>query len=140
MVLSQDGDDAHPYWYAKIIGIFHALVRHPDHPEPVSMAFLWVRWYGRDMKHPSGWKVKHLPRVGFVDSDDTLPLGFLDPTYIIRGCHLIPGFSYGRTDDLLPPSIVRLPADNDEDWICYYVNMYVSEFFCNLRKYSPQNT
>lgn len=129
MVLSQDDNDTHPYWYAKIIGIFHALVRHPDHPEPISMAFLWVRWYGRDIKHSSGWKAKRLPRIGFVNSDDTLPFGFLDPIYVVRGCHLIPGFNHGHTNDLLPPSIVRLPSDNDEDWLYFYVKMYVQTSF-----------
>lgn len=118
-----NAEDAHPYWYAKIIGIFHALVRHPNHPEHVSMDFLWVRWYGRDRKHPSGWKAKHLPRIGFINSgsDDTMPFGFLDPTDVIRGCHLIPAFHHGRPDELFPPSIARYK----EDWDYYYVNMYV---------------
>jgi hypothetical protein len=126
MILShEDDDDTHPYWYAKIIEIFHAFVRHPDHPEPISMNFLWVRWYGRNIKHRSGWKAKHLPLVGFIGGDATLPFGFLDPIDVIRGCHLIPAFHHGRTDELLPPSVARLPADNDEEWLYYYVNMYV---------------
>jgi hypothetical protein len=130
MVLShEDDDDAHPYWYARIIGIFHALVQHPDHLEPVSMDFLWVRWYGRHIEHRSGWKAKHLPRIGFIDSDGDLPFGFLDPIDVIRGCHLIPAFHYGRTEELLAPSIARLPAENDEDWLFYYVNMYVLSSF-----------
>ncbi|KAF8802003.1 hypothetical protein BYT27DRAFT_7226594 [Phlegmacium glaucopus] len=124
MVLSHEDDDSHPYWYAKIIGIFHAIVQHPSKPDPVSMDFLWVRWYGRNMTHKSGWRSKHLPRIGFVDSDDALPFGFLDPLHVVRGCHLIPAFHHGRTEDLLPPSIARLEIENDEDWLYYYVNIY----------------
>lgn len=131
MVLSHEDDDTHPYWYAKIIGIFHAIVQHPSKPDPVPMDFLWVRWYGRNILHPSGWKSKHwhLPRIGFVDSDE-LPFGFLDPLHVIRGCHLIPAFHHGHTDDLLPPSIARLETENDEDWLYFYVNMFViSSYF-----------
>lgn len=135
MVLShEDDDDAHPYWYAKIIRIFHAMVQHADQLEPVPMNFLWVRWYGRNMNHHSGWKAKHLPRIGFVDSNDPLPFGFLDPIDVIRGCHLIPAFHHGLTEEFLPPSIARLPTDMDEDWYYYYVNMYVPVFFRKSEK------
>ena len=78
IILSHEDDDTHPYWYAKIIGIFHAVVQHPSKPDPTSMDLLWVRWYGRNILHHSGWKSKHLPRIGFVDSDNELPFGFLD--------------------------------------------------------------
>ncbi|KAF9470573.1 hypothetical protein BDN70DRAFT_821197, partial [Pholiota conissans] len=126
MVLSHEDDpDAHPYWYARIIGIFHAVVRHPDHQDPVSMDFLWVRWYGKDPEHQSGWRAKHLPRISFVEEDAYMPFGFLDPADIIRGCHLIPAFSYGRTNQLLHPSIARPLADNNEDWVNFYVNIFV---------------
>ena len=64
MVLSHEDQGtgqtrAHPYWYARIIGIFHAMVqhtgRHSQSSEPQHMSFLWVRWYGRDLKHRAGW-------------------------------------------------------------------------------------
>lgn len=45
--------------------------------------------------------------------------GFVDPAHIIRGCHLIPAFSHGRTDEYLPPSIVR---DPEGDWRVFYAN------------------
>ena len=125
MVLAHEDDAeiSHPYWYARIIGIFHAFVNHHSSPEPVHMDFLWVRWYGRDVGHRAGWNIKHLHRVGFVDGNDPLAFGFLDPSLIIRGCHLIPAFAHGRTKDLLPPSLARLNAENDTDSTFYYVNM-----------------
>jgi hypothetical protein len=39
--------------------------------------------------------------VGFVDSDDPLAFGFLDPQYVIRGVHLLPAFAHGHTGSLL---------------------------------------
>ena len=45
-------DDAqHPFWYARVIGFYHANVfferkSHECRPEPVD--FLFVRWLGRD--------------------------------------------------------------------------------------------
>ena len=125
MVLAHEDDPqiSHPYWYARIIGIFHAFVNHRSSPEPVHMDFLWVRWYGRDVGHRTGWNTKQLHRVGFVDGNDPQAFGFLDPSLIIRGCHLIPAFDHGRTKDLLPPSLARLNTENDMDSVFYYVNM-----------------
>jgi hypothetical protein len=41
MVLSQeDNMNAHPYWYARIIGIYHTLVRHESSPDPILIEFL----------------------------------------------------------------------------------------------------
>jgi hypothetical protein len=131
MVLSHEDDECvHPYWYARIIGVFHAriqftgLVSHPTiEPEVRNMNFLWVRWFGRDLTHKSGWKAKRLHRVGFVDAQDPGAFGFLDPTHIIRAVHIIPAFAWGRTADLLPPSITRSPLEKDKDWIYYYISM-----------------
>ena len=131
MVLAPDSED-HPYWYARIIGIFHAIVSHPDLPEPTQMDLLWVRWYGLDpdLRYRFGWKARRLPRIGFVeDTDDpngSPPFGFIDPASIIRGVHLIPAFKDHRTSDLLDTSaLARLPEEGDYDWNFFYVNMYV---------------
>jgi len=55
MVLSHENQDTaepHPYWYGRIVGIFHAQVRHigprSSSTEIRRMDFLWVRWFGRD--------------------------------------------------------------------------------------------
>lgn len=132
MVLScedeEDMDKQHPYWYARVIGIFHANVQHRDArvgpasrcSEPQKMEFLWVRWFGRDLHHRAGWKAKRLHRIGFDEQDQ---FGFLDPNDVIRGVHLIPAFAHGRTSDKLAPSMARHPSENDEDWAYYYVNM-----------------
>ena len=60
IVLAHEGPESHPYWYARIIGIYHVLVIHPSSVDPIHMNFLWVQWYGSDSnpRYKSGWKVK----------------------------------------------------------------------------------
>ena len=133
MVLSNEDencDEPHPYWYARIIGIYHVDVIHNLRGgtrslagEPVRIDLLWVRWFGRHLDHRAGWAARRLHRVGFVELDEETPaFGFLHPSQVVRGAHLIPAFHHGRTADLLPPSIARPESNNDEDWRFYYVN------------------
>jgi len=131
MVLSHEDEDGdpHPYWYARILGVFHAQVRHIG-PRSKSTAvhrmdFLWVRWFGRDLDYKAGWKAKRLHRLGFIDSEDPGAFGFLDPNEVIRGVHLIPVFAYGRISSILPPSIARQPRESNQDWVFYYINLCV---------------
>ncbi|ETW82718.1 hypothetical protein HETIRDRAFT_119492 [Heterobasidion irregulare TC 32-1] len=91
MLLSHEDDgDAtppHPYWYARVIGIYHVFVMHPTlSPEPRRLDFLWVRWFGRDMGSPSGWAARPLHRVGFVDSNDPSAFGFVNPQDHLQNC------------------------------------------------------
>ncbi|ETW75354.1 hypothetical protein HETIRDRAFT_430757 [Heterobasidion irregulare TC 32-1] len=129
-VLSQeDGtpdNPMHPYWYARVVGIFHCMVHHHGHSsEPKQLDFLWVRWFGLDTDAPGGWDLKWLHSVAFIPEDNPAAFGFLDPKQIIRGIHLIPAFARGHTSEQLGPSISRQPAENDEDWEGYYINMFV---------------
>lgn len=132
----RDGSDPEAYSYARAIGIFHTYVEHHGSEsatsEPQRMEFLWVRWFGRDTTHKSGFKAKRLPRIGFVPSEEGDPddgaFGFLDPQEIIRAAHLVPAFAHGTTSTLLGPSIARQPRDGDEDWQFYYVNMFAFHF------------
>lgn len=103
-----------------VIGIFHADVIHTDLQSksllPQRMDFLWVRWLGQDysqLRH-SGWKARRLMRVGFQDGSSSGAFGFLDPALVIRAVHLEPAFALGRTDEYLPPSIVRQPSNEDK--------------------------
>ncbi|KAK6974093.1 GLOBIN domain-containing protein [Favolaschia claudopus] len=136
MVFAHEDDDdstAHPYWYARVVGIFHAEVRHvgPKSKNTLKvhrMNFLWVRWFGRDTSHRAGWLAKRLHRVGFLHASnpDLSAFGFLDPAEVVRAAHLIPAFHYGRTSELLGPSIARhFDAENHEDYEYYYVNQIV---------------
>jgi hypothetical protein len=132
MVLSHEDEDCgsdgqHPYWYARVVGIFHADVRHlgpkSQSDDAQHLDFLWVRWFGRDLDHAGGWLAHRLHRVGFLHQDQLGAFGFLDPVVVIRGVHMIPAFAYGPTSSLLGPSIARQPSENDDDWNFYYVGM-----------------
>ena len=119
----------HPYWYAQVLGIYHANVSttHSEAPKHSAqrMEFLWVRWLGIEPGYLSGSKAARLPKVGFVEDTDEDAFGFLDPDLIIRGSHLIPAFNSGRTSILMPyngPTVARSPGEND-DWTNFYVNM-----------------
>jgi hypothetical protein len=128
MVLSQD--DSHPYWYARILQIMYADVSHVGNDVPnrsrQRMEFLWVRWFGIEPSHRWGFKAAQLPRVGFVPDTDPFAFGFLDPSLVIRGCHLIPAFRYGRTPELLktPGSAGRSSDSKDNcDYTAFYVGL-----------------
>jgi hypothetical protein len=134
MVESPDPDT--PFWYARVLGIFHANVwtDHPNLPDQsvCQMDFLWVRWFGTEPDWHSGSHQAKLPKIGFVDASDDFAFTFLDPAHVIRGCHLIPAFDAGRTSLLLPyqNSIAQQPQDANEidDWVNFYVNMQVELF------------
>jgi hypothetical protein len=128
MLLLHD-NEPHPYWYVRVIGIFHVDIIHTG---PLSKSlhrqridFLFVRWFGRDLGHRAGWLAQRLHRVGFLDAEQPGAFGFLDPAIVIRGVHMIPGFAYGTSAELLSParSFARLPLNEVQDWCCYYVGM-----------------
>ena len=87
------------------------------------MEFLFVRWFGLDYEKLGGLKAKKLHQIGFIEGDAAF--GFVDPADVIRAVHLIPHFTQGWTKDMLGPSIARSILDKDEDWVRYYINMYV---------------
>ena len=121
--------DAHPYWYARVVGIFHVDVVHHGpksmSPDKQRINFLWVRWFGRDVSFHAGWNAQRLHRVGFLNANEPGAFGFLNPSVAIRGAHIIPAFAHGQTADLLhpPQSVARLPLNEICDWQYYYVNM-----------------
>ncbi|KAF7976211.1 hypothetical protein HWV62_7218 [Athelia sp. TMB] len=129
MVMSPETDDgAHPYWYARVLGVFHVKILHTGPASECAteqhMEVLWVRWFGVVPGHRHGFKVGQLPKIGFVPETEPAPFGFLDPALVVRGCHLIPAFDDLRTSDLLSatPSAGRPPGDTD-DWKAHQENM-----------------
>ena len=127
----ETGPGAQPYWYARVIGIFHAFVSssHLGVKEKMlrQMDFLWVHWFGMEPgPYCHGFRHACLPKIGFVESSDNYAFTFLDPAQVIRGVHIIPAFSEGRTSALLPvtKSVARiLNPEEEDDWLNFYVNM-----------------
>lgn len=124
-------EDAEPYWYARVLGVYHANVWIENSAihggrNARRMDFLWVRWFGEEPDYRSGLRQAHLPKIGFVESTDEFAFSFIDPANVVRGCHLIPAFSAGRSTALLPHSrsIARCANPEDvDDWLNFYVNM-----------------
>jgi hypothetical protein len=66
MLLAHEDEEstqtAHPYWYARVLGIFHVYaIRAGASLHQERMEFLWVRWFGRDLSYKSGFKSRRLP-------------------------------------------------------------------------------
>jgi hypothetical protein len=125
MVLSDDEEADYPYWHCRVIGIMHINVREPGGEGNFKrLDILWVRWYGLDGEYAWGCSAKRLPRVGFGHSDDPYTFGFLDPADVLRACHMIPSFTLGQTEDLLPlHSLARRLDEEGKDYVRYYVNL-----------------
>ncbi|KAL1657397.1 hypothetical protein GGF50DRAFT_93320, partial [Schizophyllum commune] len=124
---NDDADDPDnpppPFWYARVLKIFHANVSSGDSGTRKSqrMEFFFVRWLGADPDHIYGPSVMRLERVGYVpQGHPSGAFGFLDPAQVVRACHLIPAFHFGRTLALLGPSIFR--DSKEGDWVNFYVN------------------
>jgi hypothetical protein len=139
MVLSQEDDpQAHPYWYARVLGVFHARVLHTG-PRAINRSvqrieFLWVRWFGTQPGYTAGFQQGRLPMIGFVPDSDPEAFGFLDPSLVIRGCHLLPVFVNGRTTHLLNTKhTVGRPLNEVDDWANFYVNVlsFFSSYILN---------
>lgn len=134
MVLSPEtAVSSHPFWYARVLGIFHLDVIHTGsesrNGSVQRMEFLWVRWYGTEPGYRSGFKAARLPKIGFVPDTDEYAFGFLDPSLVLRGCHLVPAFAAGRTNSLLSllpgQTTAARAADEEDDWENFYVIMCV---------------
>jgi hypothetical protein len=100
MVVSPETTEgAHPFWYAHVLGVFHANVLHVGplaHNRSVQrMEFLWVHWFGIVPGYRSGSHAAQLPKIGFVPETDDSVFGFLDPSLVLCGCHLVPAFADG---------------------------------------------
>lgn len=140
---AETGANAHPFWYARVLGVFHAKVLHTDpdaHNRSIQhMEFLWVRWFGLEQNYKCGTRHAQLPKIGFVPAlkpdlaSKEKPIkdhafGFLDPSLVLRGCHLVPAFANGKTTELLEtslPTSARWPGEVD-DWVNYYVMMWAT--------------
>jgi hypothetical protein len=127
MVLSHEDEKTHPFWYARVIGIFHINVEYREddtgmYSHPTRMDFLFVRWFRWD-NSPAGWTAKRLQRLEFFDEDSPDAYGFLDPDSVIRGIHLIPSFDH-RID----------PQDPESDYRFQYVNMCAFIFIYSCYK------
>ncbi|KAI5896414.1 uncharacterized protein SCHCODRAFT_01150321 [Schizophyllum commune H4-8] len=122
MVYNTSDIRPHPFAYARVLKVFHARISHPTlSPEPRRVEFLWVRWFSLIDHGQSGPTKMRLERLQYLDGPSAF--GFVDPSEVIRGCHLMPVFHRGRTRELLGPSLYR--DSSEGDWASYYVGRFV---------------
>lgn len=123
-----EGDDNEPYLYARVLSVCHANVTYMgpgavDY-QPHRMDFLWVRWYQQIDIDKTGWTCRKLDRVRFPSFTGPTPeggfVGFLDPSLVLRACHIVPRFRSGRRyEDSKGASFCGLDSS---DWNEYYIN------------------
>ena len=128
-----DGDDSHLFLYTRVVKIFHTNIRDMRNPgsDSQQMDVLFIRWFHVDHSAPGGFATKCLHWLEFIpEFADSESFSFVDPADILRGCHIIPAFAYGQTDELLCPSLGRGEHGSwdkllrkDMDYRYYYVNM-----------------
>ena len=116
-------ESTHPFLYARILGIFHANVIYTSSGFKDYIArcleFLWVGWF-ETIDVPAGWEHMTLDSLKFIPMTQDDAYGFIDPTNILRGCHLIPAFASGRKH---PDGVsVSWNARDGADWKHYYIN------------------
>jgi hypothetical protein len=124
-------EGAEPYWYARVLGDYHANTWAENSLIPGArnvrcMDFLWVRWFGEEPDYCLGFRRARLPKIGFVESTDEFSFSFVNPSNVVRRCHLIPAFDAGQSANLLPwpRSVARcLHPEDTDDWLNFYVNM-----------------
>lgn len=125
MVLNESDDETSPrFRYGRVLGVYHARViytgpgmqNHNSH----KFEFLWVRWYDQVGQSGTGWKYKRMDRVRFAPLSDDDAFSIIDPSDVLRGCHIIPRFSLGpKYRDSAGLSTL---AGDCADWFEYYVN------------------
>ncbi|KAJ3849673.1 hypothetical protein EV368DRAFT_67254 [Lentinula lateritia] len=120
----------HPYWFVWIIGVFHINIVHSGllskSHKPQKFNVLYVRWFGRVLEQEHyGIHVNHMPKLGFIDAVNPEAFGFVNPSEVLCGCHIIPAFEHEKTDQfLISPSLARQENEDNEDFFRFYVNIY----------------
>lgn len=122
------GNGVHRFMHARVLGVYHANVlyrgRGSSDLRKRRFDFLLVRWYSFCDESPAS---NAFDRLSLRPVDDPSAIDFLDPTDVLRACHIIPRFSlghlYGPGDE---DRIQSKLAKDQDDWREYYVNWCVS--------------
>ena len=90
-------ENSHPFCYAQVLGVYYANVVYIgpgiDGYESHRMEFLWVWRYQQMCMTCSCWMSHRLDRLQFLPVAAEDAFGFVDPSDILRACHVIPAFA-----------------------------------------------
>ena len=121
MLLATEEDAvAYSFLYSRVLGIFHVNIIYNGpgmiNYESMRFDFLWVRWF-QSSKNSNWTELDHLTFPPMADENS---FGFIDPTLVLRACHLLPLFSEGkRHEDGIGLS---RSAKDGQEWKAYLVN------------------
>lgn len=124
---SNDGDkNQRLFLYARVLRVCHANIvyvgRGGADYQPHRMNFLWVRWYEQVDSASTGWSNRKLDRARFPSFAGSTggSVGFLDPSVVLRACHIIPIFHKGRRYE--DGKGISFCGRDSSDWNEYYIN------------------
>jgi hypothetical protein len=120
---SSDSNSPHPFNYTWVLGVYHVnavyvgpgMVDYQAH----RLEVLWVRWLQSIEMASSGWEAQKLDRVRFLPMAHNDAFGFVDPSDVLRSCHIIPRFAKGWLHG--DGRGLSACARDCKDWIEYYV-------------------
>jgi hypothetical protein len=120
---SQDSHPPHPFNYARVLGVYHvnAVYVGPGMVDyqPHRLYFLWVRWLQPVETASSGWDARKLDRVRFCPMAEEDAFGFVDPSDVLRSCHVIPCFAKGLLHG--DGKGLSACARDSTDWVEYFI-------------------
>ncbi|KJA27429.1 hypothetical protein HYPSUDRAFT_130944 [Hypholoma sublateritium FD-334 SS-4] len=126
-----DAAATHPFIYGRVIGIYHINVVYVgpgmENYDAMRFDFLHVRWFQLDIPdarggHSSDWASLRLNSLYFPTMTGQHSFGFLDPSVVLRSCHLIPAYSLGKRH---PDGTGFSGMSRDgNDWKSYYANRF----------------
>jgi hypothetical protein len=99
-----DPETSHPFWYGRVIKIFHVWVRLKDwdlgsryiqyHRKYTLLQVLWVRCFEVDQ---IAGGTRSLDRLRWLEDFSNSPSSsgccFISPDLVVRACHLVPQFN-----------------------------------------------
>lgn len=107
-----------PWMYARVLGVFHAEFKVPEEEEWRSLEFVWVRWFQRYYDIPCGLAARRPQMLSYIPVTSRNAFAFVDPSAVIRACHISPAFAHGLA---VPPVEDSVAFDQGGDHNLYYL-------------------
>jgi hypothetical protein len=123
-----EAQSGHQFLYARVLGIYHVNAVYTRkgmlNYSSQRLDFLWVRWFEHVRSTAVGQQNSALDSIRFPPMPSEAAFGFVDPSDVLRSCHIVPNFARGKVhvDGF---GLSRCARDSD-DWRNYYVGRYVN--------------
>ena len=129
MLLDSMGASGSPskgrFLYARVLGAYHANVIYtgPGMADYKArrLEFLWVRWYRVDSLDDDFLAKSLLPELSFHPIHSPLAFGFIDPSDVLRTCHILPRFAKLKRHEHAGGKGFSRCAKDQDDYRSYYI-------------------